>query len=86
MAVARIAAAVLAGIWLGLSNISAQAHHCPDFNGDNIVGITDLLAVIQKYGTPQTGPQVGWVWDVDHSGRVMISDILYVYDRLGQVC
>jgi hypothetical protein len=51
---------------------------CPDLDGDNMVGVTDFLALLEQWGTDPGGPP-----DLDGNGDVGINDFLELLTRWG---
>ena len=69
-----------------------EAQHCPDFDHDGVVTETDVYAVVDRFGTYKGGPALssgirysGW-FDLNHDGRVDLSDILRAISLVGQKC
>jgi hypothetical protein len=65
---------------LAVPTPGSTSTRCPDFDGDGIVTISDILYVIGKYATDD--PQA----DRDGNGFVTVSDILAVVDHYGERC
>jgi hypothetical protein len=58
--------------------VSLAGALCPDLDGDNMVGVTDFLALLKQWGTDPGGPP-----DLDGDGDVGITDFLELLNRWG---
>jgi len=55
---------------------------CPeDVNGDNIISVADILAVLSEFGCTS-----GCSFDADENGSVTVSDVLLILSAFGQTC
>ncbi|HVZ94304.1 MAG TPA: hypothetical protein VG797_07330, partial [Phycisphaerales bacterium] len=61
-----------------------QAPCTGDANGDQMIGLADIAAVIQFWGTQVTPAGIGP--DVDGSGMVGLGDIAIVIQHWAEVC
>jgi hypothetical protein len=61
-----------------LNNIPDDCECLADVDGDNTVGVLDLLLVIARWGQPSP------LGDVDFSGTVDVNDLLYLINTWGE--
>lgn len=55
---------------------------CPgDFNGDQAVGVTDILTALAEFGCV-----INCNADMDGDGQVTVSDLLDILARFGDIC
>ncbi len=66
--------------------VSITVIRCPDFDGDGVVSIGDILMLIQHFG--QRAGSAGWdqKFDLDGDGAVSIGDIVLAVNNFGKSC
>ena len=55
-----------------------------DFNGDGVVGVSDFLLFMAKFGTSQGDGEYEAKYDLDGDGQIGVSDFLVFVDFFGQ--
>ena len=79
-------AAVGGGALLGIT-LPASPHPCPDINGDKVVNVADLLAVINAWGPCPPAPEACPANVGLNSGEndvVNVTDLIYVINHWGE--
>ena len=66
------------------SQVSANTTPSADFDGDGIVGFSDFLAFVEKFGSRQGDGTYQVRYDLDGNGEIGIPDFLIFVDNFGQ--
>lgn len=74
-----VALAVL--VYMG--NASANMTPSADFDGDGIVGFSDFLLFVEKFGARQGDEKYEAKYDLDDNGEIVFSDFLVFVDSFG---
>ena len=67
-----------------VGNASANTTPSADFDGDGIVGFSDFLAFVEKFGSSQGDETYQVRYDLDGNGEIEFSDFLVFVDSFGQ--
>jgi hypothetical protein len=59
---------------------------CSDVDGDGLVRVSDIIAVIQHYGTSVGEPEYDLLFDFDGNGTITVADIIHVVQHYNQDC
>lgn len=62
-------------------NIQGEVPCTGDFDGNGVVGVADLLAVLSEFGCVSD-----CLYDLDNDGNVFVSDILVMLSAIGSQC
>lgn len=82
-------AIVVAGALLGLTLPARCGGNCPDINGDHVVNVNDLLAVLTSWGPCPAEPApcpANVTNSGDGSRDVNVNDLLEVIEHWGENC